>query len=305
MPTEHNLINTTALGEIKSIDFANKLGENLTKLFEALAIQNKIPMNVGAALKQYRFKVIDSSEPAGEVAEGEIIPLTKVQREQVTITDLKFTKFRKSTSAEAIQAYGYDLAINQTDKEMIKYIQKKFRTEFFESLKAALSNTKRTNNSRLNAKNLQGALSIGRANLSVLLDGEITPIAFVNPNDTAEHLANGFINSNGTQFGISLLTPYVNVKIVEFSDIPKGEVWMTVSENLNVAFANPRGELSRAFAFATDETGFVGVIHDIQPERLTADTIYASAISMFPENIDAVIKVKIKEEKATTGVSED
>ncbi|CPN84531.1 phage major capsid protein Fam0118 [Staphylococcus aureus] len=69
---------------------------------------------------------------------------------------------------------------------------------------------------------------------------------------------------------------------------------MTTAENLNVAFANPRGELARAFAFATDETGFVGVLHDIQPERLTADTVFASAITMFPENIDAVVKVTIK-----------
>lgn len=80
--------------------------------------------------------------------------------------------------------------------------------------------------------------------------------------------------------------------------MPQGEVWMTVAENLNVAYANPRGELSRAFAFATDATGFVGVLHDIQPQRLTSDTIYASAISMFPENIDAVIKVTIKKDEA-------
>ncbi|PXA45612.1 capsid protein, partial [Staphylococcus pseudintermedius] len=104
----------------------------------------------------------------------------------------------------------------------------------------------------------------------------------------------GFINSTGAQFGMNLLTPYVSVKIVEFADVPQGEVWMTVAENLNVAYANPRGELARAFAFSTDATGFVGVLHDIQPQRLTSDTIYASAISMFPENIDAVIKVSIK-----------
>ncbi|PXA43141.1 capsid protein, partial [Staphylococcus pseudintermedius] len=87
------------------------------------------------------------------------------------------------------------LAINQTDNEMIKYVQKKFRAKFFGTLKAALENEKRTNKAELKAKNLQGALSKGRANLSVLLDDEITPIAFVNPNDTAEYLANGFINS--------------------------------------------------------------------------------------------------------------
>lgn len=296
MAAEPNLIDVKALGEAKSIDFANRMGIGLNKLFEALSITNKIPMNVGSAIKQYRFKIVDSTAPDGNVAEGDIIPLTKVEREQVKITELKFKKYRKSTSAEAIQSHGYDLAINRTDNELLRYVQKNFRKDFFNSLKGALDSADRTNKAALTGKNLQGALAKGRANLSTLLDDEITPIALVNPNDVAEHIANGFINSNGAQFGLNLLTPYVGVRVIEFADVPTGEVWMTTAENLNVAFANPRGELSRAFAFATDETGFVGVLHDIQPERLTADTVFASAISMFPENIDAVVKVTIKAE---------
>ncbi|ARJ30533.1 MULTISPECIES: capsid protein [Staphylococcus] len=298
MAAEPNLIDVKALGEAKSIDFANRMGIGLNKLFEALSITNKIPMNVGSAIKQYRFKIVDSTAPDGNVAEGDIIPLTKVEREQVKITELKFKKYRKSTSAEAIQSHGYDLAINRTDNELLRYVQKNFRKDFFNSLKGALDSADRTNKAALTGKNLQGALAKGRANLSTLLDDEITPIALVNPNDVAEHIANGFINSNGAQFGLNLLTPYVGVRVIEFADVPAGEVWMTTAENLNVAFANPRGELSRAFAFATDETGFVGVLHDIQPERLTADTVFASAISMFPENIDAVVKVTIKAETA-------
>lgn len=297
MAVEKNLIDVKALGEVKSIDFANKLGVGLNKLFTALNITNKIPMNVGSALKQYRFKVIESDAPDGIVAEGEVIPLTKVEREQVNITELTFNKYAKATSAEAIQSHGYDLAINRTDAEMIRYIQKKFRTQFFNTLKAALDNEERTNKAVLTSKNLQGALAVGRANLSVLLDDEITPIALVNPNDIANHIANGLINSDGSAFGLNLLTTYVGVRVIEFADVPAGEIWLTVSENLNVAYANPRGELSRAFNFATDETGFVAVTHDINARRLTSETIYTSAVTMFPENIDAVVKVTISAEE--------
>ncbi|MCI2948339.1 capsid protein [Staphylococcus caledonicus] len=301
MAVENNLIDVEALGEAKSIDFANKMGERLNKLFEALGITNKIPMNVGSALKQYRFNVVESEAPNGNVEEGEIIPLTKVERELVNITELEFRKFRKSTSAEAIQSHGYDLAINRTDAELIRYVQKKFRTDFFNTIKEAVDNENRTNTEALSGKNLQGALSRGRANLSVLLDDEVTPIALVNPNDVAGHLADGFINSNGSQFGLNLLTPYVGVQVIEFADVPQGTVYMTTAENLNVAYANPQGEMSRAFNFASDQTGFVGVIHDIQPQRLTADTVYASAISMFPENVDAVIAVDIEGEQTDGG----
>ena len=141
-----------------------------------------------------------------------------MNRELVNITEPEFRKFRKSTSAEAIQSHGYDLAINRTDAELIRYVQKKSELDFFETIEGAVNNPDRTNDEVLSGKNLQGALSRGRANLSVLLDDEVTPIALVNPNDVAGHLADGFINSNGAQFGLNLLTPYVGVQVIEFAE---------------------------------------------------------------------------------------
>ncbi|TJY13991.1 capsid protein [Staphylococcus chromogenes] len=294
MVVETNLIDVEALGEAKSIDFANRMGQKMNKLFLALGLTNKIPANVGSALKQYAFDIVESEKPNGDVAEGDVIPLTKVTRKEVGITELKFRKYRKSTSMEAIQAHGYDLAINRTDAELERYVQRKFRNDFFTMLRGALDNPERTNTQELSAETLQGALAKGRANLSVTLDDEVTPIAFVNPNDVADHLANGLINSDGAQFGMTLLTNYVGAKVIEFADIPEGEVWLTTAENLNLFYANPRGEIGRAFNFATDATGYVGVLHDIQHDRLTSDTVYTSAVTMFPENVDAVVKVSIQ-----------
>ena len=37
---------------------------------------------------------------------------------------------------------------------------------------------------------------------------------------------------------MGLLTNYVGVKVIELAEVPQGDVWMTASENLNVAFAN-------------------------------------------------------------------
>ena len=90
MAPQPNQIDVQALGEAKSIDFVNRLGESLNKLFEALNITNKLPMNVGTALKQYRFSVNPEGNQDGIVAEGDVIPLTKVERELVDITELTF-----------------------------------------------------------------------------------------------------------------------------------------------------------------------------------------------------------------------
>ncbi|APT16496.1 MULTISPECIES: hypothetical protein [Staphylococcus] len=285
-------ITSQDLGQAKSIDFANRFSNNIVKLLEVLGVTNKLPMNVGSNIKMYKFSVEEAYTTT--VNEGEEIPLTKVKRELVNTIELTYTKYRKATTLEAIQAHGFDLAVNNTDNELIRHYQKKIRTDFASVLSQAAGTAIDSSKKALTAKNLQGALAKGRAKLTTVIESDITPIAFVNPDDTAEHIANGLIVSNGSMFGMGLLTNYVGVRVIELSDVPAGEVWMTASENLNIAYANPNGEVGKAFNLVTDETGMVGVLHDIQANRLTAETVLTGAIQIFAENVDAVVKIKIK-----------
>lgn len=285
-------ITSQDLGQAKSIDFANRFSNNIVKLLEVLGVTNKLPMNVGSNIKMYKFSVEEAYTTT--VNEGEEIPLTKVKRELVNTIELTYTKYRKATTLEAIQAHGFDLAVNNTDNELIRHYQKKIRTDFASVLSQAAGTAIDSSKKALTAKNLQGALAKGRAKLTTVIESDITPIAFVNPDDTAEHMANGLIVSNGSMFGMGLLTNYVGVRVIELSDVPAGEVWMTASENLNIAYANPNGEVGKAFNLVTDETGMVGVLHDIQANRLTAETVLTGAIQIFAENVDAVVKIKIK-----------
>ncbi|MCG1483289.1 capsid protein [Staphylococcus epidermidis] len=285
-------ITSQDLGQAKSIDFANRFSNNIVKLLEVLGVTNKLPMNVGSNIKMYKFSVEEAYTTT--VNEGEEIPLTKVKRELVNTIELTYTKYRKATTLEAIQAHGFDLAVNNTDNELIRHYQKKIRTDFASVLSQAAGTAIDSSKKALTAKNLQGALAKGRAKLTTVIESDITPIAFVNPDDTAEHIANGLIVSNGSMFGMGLLTNYVGVRVIELSDVPAGEVWMTASENLNIAYANPNGEVGKAFNLVTDEIGMVGVLHDIQANRLTAETVLTGAIQIFAENVDAVVKIKIK-----------
>ncbi|MDN8823169.1 capsid protein, partial [Staphylococcus aureus] len=82
-----------------------------------LGVSNKLPMNIGSNIKLYKYRVTEASEQV--VAEGDEIPLTQVTRELVKTIELTFSKYRKATSAEAIQAHGFDLAVNKTDTELL------------------------------------------------------------------------------------------------------------------------------------------------------------------------------------------
>lgn len=128
-------ITSQDLGQAKSIDFANRFSNNIVKLLEVLGVTNKLPMNVGSNIKMYKFSVEEAYTTT--VNEGEEIPLTKVKRELVNTIELTYTKYRKATTLEAIQAHGFDLAVNNTDNELIRHYQKKIRTDFASVLSQA------------------------------------------------------------------------------------------------------------------------------------------------------------------------
>lgn len=57
MTADYNLTNTESLRQAKSIDFANRFGNNINKLLEILGITNKRPMNVGSNIKIYKYSI--------------------------------------------------------------------------------------------------------------------------------------------------------------------------------------------------------------------------------------------------------
>lgn len=291
---EANLTDTEALGQAKSIEFASRFGFQLDKFMEALGITRKLPMGVGTALHKYAMKV-EEDAGGGVVAEGDIIPLTKVTREKIDIIELDFQKHRKSTPMEAIQAHGYDLAIQQTDDELFKFVQGKIRDNFFDDVFASATHEKRTNTDPLTSTTLQGAVALAQANLSDYADQDVSTIVIANPYDVAEHLGDGQINSTGAVFGVNLLEGYTNVKIMTNRRVERGTIFSTVAENLVVPYVNMKGEVNKAFPISTDETGFIGVLHDIQSNRLTSDTVTAFGVKLFADNVDLVNKVTIEE----------
>lgn len=110
---------TTDLEPAISIDFASRLASNITELQQVLGITEMIPMANGTSIKIY--KMTQESTPA-QVAEGETINLTKINQKVAKTIDLTLKKFRKATTAEAIQRSGRSLAVNKTDeKTVVRY----------------------------------------------------------------------------------------------------------------------------------------------------------------------------------------
>lgn len=285
---EQNLQNTASLSNLtaKSIDYTYRFGENLNKFLEVLGVTRLVPVSDGFTLKLYTAPIVELAD--GDVAEGDLIPLSKVTPQVATTKEINLKKYRKATTIEAIGKYGRDEAIDKTDEAMIKEIQKGIRDYLFTTVKA-----NGTTQENLNPGTLQGALASAWGSLEVLFeDDEVQAVAFVNPMDVAQEIANKNITLE-TQFGLRYYTDVTGTVVILNSNIERGSVYATAADNLQVAYIPASAEAYREFNLQTDATGFIGMAHAPTLNTLTSETVAVSGVLIFPERLDGMVKVDI------------
>lgn len=269
----------------QSIDFVDRFGSNLSKLVEALGVTRRMPVSNGMTLKTYTSSVTMAADDS--VGEGEVIPLSKVQTVEGPSIELAFKKYRKAASAEAIQKHGFDQAIVETDEKLLREIQKGVRSDFFNFLG--------TGTGTASAENLQGAFAQAWGQVQVKFEDDAAQtVAFVNPLDIADYLAKAEVSVQ-TAFGLQYIQNFGGVDTVIINtSVPKGTIYATAPENIVLAYVNiAGGEISKAFDFTTEELGLIGVTHDIEKNKLTAETVALSGVKLFAERLDGVVKVAI------------
>lgn len=270
--------------QAQNIDFVNRFGNGIAQLRQLLDIQRMIPVASGGILKTYTSSVTLNNEP---VPAGAVIPLSQVKTEAGTPIELVWDKKRKAVPAEDIQLYGYENAVAITDEALIKELQKELRNDMFTQLK---SGTGEVSGEGLQMASAQAWGAVA----TVFEDDEPDVIGFFNTMDVADYLGKANITIQ-TAFGMNYIENFMGFKVAMItSQIDKGEIWATASENLNLAYVNMSGgDVGGVFDFYTDETGIVGVTHAVNKQRLTAETITASALALFAERLDGVVKATI------------
>lgn len=284
-PNIQNKANFSNL-DAKSIDYTYRFGENFSKFMEALGITRQVPVQEGFTIKMYGAPIVDLAD--GNVGEGELIPLSKVTPQPLATKEITLKKYRKVTTMEAIGKYGRDEAINKTDDALVREVQKNIRTELFTSIK-----TNGTTQENLNGGTLQGALASAWGSLEVLFEDDAPQaIAFVNPMDVATEIANKTITLE-TEFGLRYYTDATGTVVMLNNTIPKGSVFATVADNLQVAYVTANSEAFQEFNLITDEFGYVGMAHAPVLGTLTTETVLVSGVLIFPERLDGMVKVEI------------
>lgn len=275
--------NMTAAADLEpgiSIDFVSKITSNINELQKVLGIAEMEPMAAGTTIKVWKMEQTNTPEQVGE---GETIALTKIQRTLAKTLELGLNKYRRNTSAEAIQKVGRAMAINQADEKLVSGIQKDIKKDFFDTL---LEGT-----GEASGVGLQATLANAWGALNVFHEDEgATPVHFLSPLDVADYLGNAQITMQ-TAFGLSYVEDFLGLGTVIVSPrVTKGKTISTAKENLHGAYipANS-GDVAHSFGLTSDRTGLIGMKHSADDTNATINTLAMSGVLFYPERIDGVI----------------
>lgn len=287
MAAEDRLIKKTNISKVREKDFALLFTENIKSLVKLLGITREEKVTAGTVLKVLK---VTGTLQSGEVAEGEIIPLSQYATTYEAIGEAKLNKWRKATSAEAIIKGGYDQAVTRTNSQLIRDIQKSIRAQFIAFLA--------TGTGTASGVGIQAALADAWGQLQVKFeDDDVQAVFIVNPLDIADYLKKAQISTQNA-FGFKYVEDFLGLgTVIMTSQVTKGTFYATVSENI-VKYAidvNESNGLGEAFDFTTDsETGLVGVHEEGNYQRMQEETVAVAGVDIFAEQLAGVIVGEIQ-----------
>jgi hypothetical protein len=284
MAAETNLIKKSEMAKVREIDFVQQFTHNsLGKLLEVLGVTRKIPMMEGTTMYVY---TTSGTLQDGEVAEGDIIPLSQYKTTKTPVGEITLNKWRKAVSAEAIMKSGYNAAVGDTDNALLGDVQKGVRTRFFSFINDHTSTTTAT------GVGVQAALAAAWGQLQVKFEDDTAQaVYFLNPLDISDYLGKANITVQ-TAFGMNYIEDFLGLgTVIMSSRITKGTFVATAKENLIMYFLTMNGDVANSFDLTADELGLIGIKSGYQnEERAQIESIVMSGIQLLVEYAEGVVK---------------
>lgn len=293
MAAETNIIKAEDLKRVREVDFVSQFSHNsLDKLIEVLGVTRRIPMQEGTALYVYS---VDGTLESGDVAEGEIIPLSKFEQTKKLVGEITLKKWRKAVTAEAIKKSGLNDAVIETDMAILRKAQAGIRTDLFKFLNGSIDGS-----TTAEGGTLQEALANAWGQLQVKFEDDTAEaVYFVNPLDIAAYLGTATVpTSTPTVFGMNYIENFLGLgTVIMTSQITKGTFVATAKENLIMYYLTMGGDLANAFELTTDELGYVGIKSGYpNEERAQLESLVMSGVQFLVEYAAGVIKGTISGE---------
>lgn len=265
----------------QNVNIVNKFESSLAEL---LAVLGKSDVNIlapGTALKIFKSSGSLSGESVAENAE---IPNSGITMEVAKTVELTYHKFRNLTSVEKVGQLGYDIAVLGSNEAMLREVQGKVRKAIYDGLGEGTGTTE--------GATFQAACANAWGKVTEAFEGEaVTPVFFVNPMDAAGYLGQANIVTQ-TAFGMQYIQNFLGLghAIID-SNVPKGTVYGTASENIDVCAASIAG--IAGMDMHTDRSGIIAIHNGAKIENAAIQTVAICGLAAFPVYADRVVKATI------------
>ena len=284
-----NIVLTTDVAPAISIDHNERLVEGIQTLQKVLGITEMVAMPAGTQIKLYKVTQVNTPNQVGE---GEDIPLTEIKRELAGTIELTLKKYRKATTAEAIQKSGRDVAINMTDEKLLRGVQKDIKSAFFAALQPVSGQTA----ADAGADTQAALANIWAKAQTKFEDEDVEMVYFIHPNDVAAYLATGAISVQN-QFGFKYVEDFLGLGSAFITpSVTENAPFGVPKENLNGAYAPIGGDVAAEFGLTGDQTGLVGMTHSANKTNASIETLIMSNVVFYVEDVSAIIKGEVDSE---------
>lgn len=285
--------NMTGVAQIqvraREIDFVTSFGQNMQALLDVMGIARMIRKENGSVL---RVREASGVLQSGDVAEGDIVPLSQYEVTEKDFDTIKIQKYKKGVSIEAIAEKGYEAAVAMTDEEFTADLQNVVMTKFYDMLKMGSLTSHET------SWQMAFAMAIGRVkNKFETMGRTATGIAvWVNTLDVYKYLGAAQITMQ-TAFGVNYVRNFMGADIMFISSqIPENTVIATPLNNIVAYYVDPSApEFARAgLVYTTDPaTGLIGFNVQGNYDRVISELNAIMGVRLFAEYLDAIAYISV------------
>ena len=284
--------NTTTTAQInvtaREIDFVSRFTSNVEALMEILGIMRPIRKAPGTVLRSYKASVVLQD---GAVAEGDEVPLSLANVEEVAHKDIVLKKHRKRVTAEAVNKYGAVVAVQKTDDALLNELQGEILDDFYAF---ALTGTLKENFETFQmAVSMAAAMAKDKFKKMHLNYGQV--VVFVNTLDVGRYQGAAAITVQN-KAGIDYVKDFVGVDtMIVSSEIPEGTVVAIPVENIDLYYVDPAdgdfAALGLIYTTGNEETNLIGVHKEGVYGNVSGDTHTLSGITLWAEYLDGIAVV--------------
>lgn len=289
---EPNVITTQQITvNPREVDFVTSFGNNLTALTDVLGIVRPIEKPNGTQLVSY---TASGELQSGDVAEGDVIPLSQYSVSVESLQTITLKKYRKAVTAEAVLRYGAAAAVDRTDAEFQADLRGEVLSAFYNYLLAGqLTGEESTLQMAI-------AMAIGRIRDAFgKMHKDVTRTAvFVNTLDLYAYLGAAQVTVQ-TAFGMNYLENFLGADLVFYSsEIPQGRVIATPVDNIIAYYVNPsNSELQEiGLRYTVDSVvPYLGYASDGNYIRAQGESYAIMGLAIFAEYLNAIAVITISD----------